>query len=75
MQLRNQHHFKQNLTEYSGGWENYQKTTRASQEYKLHLRTKELEINGRVFRFFSHLYTQNIWEFALRCLCQVKTTE
>lgn len=50
--------------------------TGASQEYKLHLRTKELEINGRIFRFFfKHLYAQIfIWEFAHCCLCQVKIT-
>lgn len=71
MQRRN--HFIQSLTEFSGGRENDQNTTRASQEYKLHLRTKELGINDRIFRYFPHLYIQITWEFALRCLCQVKT--
>ena len=48
---------------------------RASEEYKLQLRTKEMEINGRIYRFLWQLDTQIIfWEFALCCLCQVKIT-
>lgn len=54
---------------------NNQNTARASEEYKLQLRTKEMEINGRICRFFWQLDTQIIfWEFSLCCLCQVKIT-
>lgn len=80
MQKWNQLHFffqkKEYFIEYSGGWgNNNQNPARGSEEYKLQLRTKEMEINGRICRFFWQLNKQIIfWEFNLCCLCQVRIT-